>query len=640
MLTERRTFWGRSLVSVLVAVVVLGPVMLLASVPASALLGARPPGGSYQALTPARVADTRTGLGGVPRGPTRRLVVSIAGRAGVPGSVMSGVGAVAVNITVRSGSVGGIVTAYPTGSPRPPTSNVTFARWQTVAQMAVVPVNRAGQLTIEATAPIQLVVDLEGYFTTPEAASTRGLFNPLEPARIMDSRSGSGGGAVGPGGIAVVQVTGRGDVPATGVSAVVINTTIVGPTKAGYVTDYPTGSARPTTSTVSFAAGQTVANRAIVPVGAGGKISIYNDSGVAWPVIDVTGYLTDGVVNSTGGYYVPITASRVVDTRFWQTSSYPSTATLKTQKIAGQRCVLTPARSVCSRVLVPPITALPRPVAALLTITAVPKGRSGYLTVFPAGSVTPPSSDVNFSSTGAASTLALVSLGSRGEISVRASGGLADVVADVSGYFVLSPVTVRPLTVPTVHPPALPSVTLTTGGAGQATGRGNGLSGRPAPVTSVAPPRSPTPLTPPRPPGTRAGATSATSAQPAPPLALRSAAAIRPSLAPLSRTEPPVTTLARTPPPGVSPSGTRQPGTALSGTAQAGTPLSGTESPVIVVRRTERPPTALWRTWRTLTDSSVTPGLETPRSRAQTHHQGHTDRRQPEDGSSRSVARE
>jgi hypothetical protein len=430
---QRLNGTGR-LVSRLVAVVAAGSLMVSASAPVDAVAYASPPGGSYEVLTPTRIVDTRTGLGGVPNGPTRSLVVSTASRAGIPAT---GVSAIAVNITVTGGAVPGFVTAYPTGSPRPPTSNVNFAQRQTVSQMAVVPVNDAGQFTLKATAPAQLAVDVEGYFTSPDAATTQGLFNPLYPARIMDSRTGFGAVSPGPGGTSVLQVTDRGGVPATGVSAVVINTTITGPTERGYVTAYPTGSRRPATPTITFTPDQTVANRAIVPVGTGGRISFYNAAGTTELLIDVTGYFTDGLGSSTGGYYVPVPVSRVVDTRFWQTSSYMSTRTLKTQKIAGETCVLSPSRTLCGRALVPPITAHPRPIAALLNVTAVPTGVSGYLTAFPADSPAPASSDVNFTDGAAVSSLAFVGLSSRGEVSVHNSGGFANVVEDVCGYFAL-----------------------------------------------------------------------------------------------------------------------------------------------------------------------------------------------------------
>ena len=608
MLTLRQALRSRGLVSGLVAVAVVGPLILLAPVPARAVVSARPPGGSYEALTPARIADTRTGLGGAPNGPTRSLVVSTAGRAGVPAR---GVSAVAVNITIRPGSVGGFVTAYPTGSPRPHTSNMNFTRRQTVAQMAVVSVNGAGQFTIEASAPAHFVVDVEGYFTSADTASTRGLFNPVAPARIMDSRSGTG--ALGPGSTAVLQVTGRGGVPATGVSAVVINTTIAGPTRAGFVTDYPTGSTRPATSTLNFVPGQTVANRAIVPVGTGGTISIYNDSGMTRPVIDVSGYFTDGVVNSTGGYYVPVTSSRVVDTRYWQTTSYLSTRTLKTQKIAGQRCVLSPARTLCGRVLVPPVTAAQRPIAALLNITAVPRGGSGYLTAFPAGSPIPSSSDVSFTSSTVASNIAFVSLGSRGEVSVHNSGGPADVVEDVSGYFVLPAVTLPPARV-------TKAVALKTPGSGSRllSGRGGATVAAPAffATTGRALPASSR---------RSVGGTGAPPAQLTRPSAHSSSAAVtQRSVVPLAQTAP-VTSLSQTTPPVT---GFSQ--TTASQTAASVTRLSQTAPPVTRLSQTAPPVTRLSQTAPPVTRHSKTATAATPFSRASApaqcrRHAGHQD---------------
>ena len=48
-------------------------------------------------------------------------------------------------------------------------------------------------------------------------------FHPLAPARILDTRAG--GQKLGPDSAMTLQVTGQGGVPATGVSAVVLNVT-------------------------------------------------------------------------------------------------------------------------------------------------------------------------------------------------------------------------------------------------------------------------------------------------------------------------------------------------------------------------------------------------------------------------------
>ena len=212
MMTTRPGSPGRRILLALVCVVVAAPLSVLTSVPARAATVVTAPGGSYQALTPSRIADTRSGLR-VPKGATRGLVVTTAGLGGVPAS---GVSAVAVIITVAGPAGSGRVTAYATGTQLPSTSNVNFVRGQTVAQMAVVSVNAAGQITLDVSTPVQLIVDVEGYFTSADTATTRGLFNPLDPARIMDTRLHLGAGSPGPGGTSILQVTGHGGVPATG----------------------------------------------------------------------------------------------------------------------------------------------------------------------------------------------------------------------------------------------------------------------------------------------------------------------------------------------------------------------------------------------------------------------------------------
>src|SRR5206468_2495338 len=102
-----------------------------------------------------------------------------------------------------------------------------------------------------------------------------GLTATVTPARILDTRNGTGGvnGAVGGAQSISVQATGVGGIPATGVSAVVLNVTVVTPTSGGYLTVYPAGAALPLASNLNFAATQTVPNLVVAKVGAGGKVS-------------------------------------------------------------------------------------------------------------------------------------------------------------------------------------------------------------------------------------------------------------------------------------------------------------------------------------------------------------------------------
>ena len=115
----------------------------------------------------------------------------------------------------------------------------------------------------------------------------------------MDTRGGVptidgryvGGGPVGAGRSALLTVAGRGGVPVSGVGAVVVNVTVTQPTSGGFVTVWPAGQPRPNASSVNFAAGQTVANLVVVPLGGDGQISLFNYAGSAEFVVDVLGWL-------------------------------------------------------------------------------------------------------------------------------------------------------------------------------------------------------------------------------------------------------------------------------------------------------------------------------------------------------------
>ena len=78
-------------------------------------------------------------------------------------------------------------------------------------------------------------------------------------------------------------------------SAVALNVTVANPTAAGYITVWPSGTPRPETSNLNFQAGQNIPNLVIVPVGADGKIQLFNGSGGTVQLIaDVAGYILSG----------------------------------------------------------------------------------------------------------------------------------------------------------------------------------------------------------------------------------------------------------------------------------------------------------------------------------------------------------
>ncbi len=130
--------------------------------------------------------------------------------------------------------------------------------------------------------------------------------------QITQTRSGIGGPATDftAGAIRDLTIGGTNGVPGTATAAIV-NITAVNGTATSYLTAYPKGSTRPTASNVNWTAGVTSPNMAVVPLGTGGAISIYNALGNVDVLVDVVGYFD----NSASGNYRPLTPVRFFDSR-------------------------------------------------------------------------------------------------------------------------------------------------------------------------------------------------------------------------------------------------------------------------------------------------------------------------------------
>ncbi|MFH9797531.1 PKD domain-containing protein [Streptomyces virginiae] len=269
-------------------------------------------GSKFTPHAPTRLLDTRSGIGGSNRPVTPYGVarVKVGGNSGIPDDAT----AVALNLTVVSPRSGGHITAYPSGTEQPTTSNVNFTAGQTVPNMTIVPVGADGyvELVNRSYGDVDLLADVTGYFSHSAGA---GGYTALEPTRIVDSRAGLGTwGQVAGQSQFPVQVAGRGAIPSSNVTAVALNVTVTGPRGAGHLTVFPSGQQAPGTSNVNFGANQTIANSVIVPVGPDGQINIRNG---AWDpadvVVDVVGYYTP----NGGAAYLPVLPTRLHDSREW-----------------------------------------------------------------------------------------------------------------------------------------------------------------------------------------------------------------------------------------------------------------------------------------------------------------------------------
>jgi hypothetical protein len=375
--------------------------------------------GFFRPLTPARLLDTRTGNGAplakVAAGQT--IDVQVVGRQGVPAS---GVAAVVLNTTITNPSQPSYLTVYPTGVARPPTSNINFVPGQTLANLAVVGVGSGGRVSIfNAGGSTDVILDVSGWVAADGTTTgTAGIFRPTTPARILDTRNGIG--ALAPGQSLNLQVAGQGGVPATGISAVVINLTATNEVAAGWFSAYPSNVSTPPTSNVNFAAGQTVANRAVVPLGPDGKITIHNGGGRADAVVDVTGWFSDGSdATLTAGEYTGTTPTRILDTRIAGGPIGP-----------GQTLV-----TIAGLAAIPAMGAPVQPRAVLLNVTVTNPTVATYLSVYPSGQARPATSDLNAAAGATMANLVVAPVGADGKIAVFNLGGTADLIIDVEGWY-------------------------------------------------------------------------------------------------------------------------------------------------------------------------------------------------------------
>ena len=408
------TFWrtrsGALLAALLALLLGTGTVVATSTTARAAVTGS-----GYAPTSPTRLLDTRAGVG-APIGrivARRSITVQMTGRGGIPSS---GVAAVALNVTVTAPASAGYVTVHPGGT-RPGTSTLNFLAGEVTANSTIVRVGSGGRVTVYVHATTHVVLDVLGWFPTGSdlVATT--------PARVMDTRTGLGAARAPVTGRRPValQVAGHGGVPATGVSAVLLNVTVVTPRVRGYLTVYPTGGTPPLASNVNYSAGQTRAGFVVARVGAGGQVSLYGTA-TADLVVDVAGYFP------TGSVFAPLVPSRVLDTRTGKGAPAGTVAAggTVTIQVGGVNGVAGDAD------------------AAFVNITTVNATGAGYATAFPAGTTRPGTSSVNYPDGRPISNSAMATLGADGRLSIRTTAA-TDIVVDVFGW------------VPDTNPPAMVS---------------------------------------------------------------------------------------------------------------------------------------------------------------------------------------
>ena len=378
--------------------------------------------GTFVGLSPARLLDTRPGASTVDGqgsdsgviGGGRTLVVPVVGRPGIA----AGAVAVVVNLTEASATASSYLTLYPAGSSRPGTSNLNVTANHVTSVEATVPLDSSGGIAVYNRAGnVNAVIDVVGYYAGATDTYASSVYHPQSPTRLVDTRHSS---ALASGHFLPL------DLPSLpNATAVALNVTVVGPTRAGFLAVWSGTAHRTThTSALNFTAGQTVANMAITttvpdPVNGDSSFSVGNFSaGSVNVIVDVIGFYRQ-LYDGPGTVFKAITPTRVVDTRIGK--GLPHALGAGQSLAAATSAVFGDADTV----------------GMVANATGLGDPSGTYLSVFPAGSRVPGTSSLNLAPRETASNMVMAGLSptsTRSFAEYNRAGTLGTLV-DVVGYF-------------------------------------------------------------------------------------------------------------------------------------------------------------------------------------------------------------
>lgn len=368
------------------------------------------PPSRFNAIVPRRAFDTRT------PSESARLERRDGSREG-PLTLSSGGGlrdwtalgaradatAVWLNVTAVGLAMPGFVTVFPSGRPRPGTSNVNFGVSHVVANAAAVALGDGAEVSFESSTSVDLIADLAGSF-----APTGSGLAPVAPARVLDTRATSSPLRAG----VTRAVDVRAPAGATGVAASVA---VIARDAQGFLTAGPCGAPVPATSNLNFVPGAVVANAVLSGLGTAGLcLTSSVDVDV---IVDVTGHLAPSAPLS----FYALAPQRLLDTR--------GESTAYTGRVAAGQVITLPIQRLAG---------MPASVGAVVAnVTAIGASTPGYVTAYPCGAATPATSTLNFAADRAAAALAVTAVGG-GSLCV-VSSARAHLIVDLQGVWATPP---------------------------------------------------------------------------------------------------------------------------------------------------------------------------------------------------------
>jgi len=364
-------------------------------------------------ITPCRIADSRRVAGpfggpSIAGGASRDFAVPDS-TCSIPATAL----AYSLNVAVVPSGPLGFLTMWPAGQTRPVASTLNSVDGRVKSNAAIVPAGTAGAVSVFASNATNVVLDINGYFV--DAADPTALaFYPITPCRVADTRIAGlgllGTPSMGAGQSRTFPVRSSAcNIPPTAL-AYSLNFTAVPRAPLGFLTTWPTGQAKPEASSLNAPTGTVTANAAIVPAGASGSIDVFASNPTDL-VIDINGYFAP---MATGGLSLyGVTPCRVADTR--QPTGSPPIIALDIA-VGASACGI-------------PVSAQ----AYVLSLTVVPPGPLGFLTLWPQGQALPTASTLNATDGAITSNMAIVPT-TNGSISAFPSSP-THLILDISGYF-------------------------------------------------------------------------------------------------------------------------------------------------------------------------------------------------------------
>ncbi|HSM65349.1 MAG TPA: 5'-nucleotidase C-terminal domain-containing protein [Ilumatobacteraceae bacterium] len=369
------------------------------------------------------------------------------------------------NVVATEGEGPGFVSLFPCAAGFNGTANVNFAAEtatsrSSAAVLVVASPDDAGKICVQSNRAVHIVADFFGSFPTGQG------FVENEPFRLLDGRDGSGAaglpaGRLTPGVELRVPVAGVGDLPANGMSSVVLGLVGTGAVRAGWLAAYSCADGYDGSSTLNYLTNRSRANLAVVSVDPDGDICLRSNQPV-FVVADVLGHFVDGSDLQTPG------VERVADSR-----NGTGGLTGKLQPGVEAEVDLT-------------TLALPEDTTSLiLNLASTGSEAPGWLALYPCTDGRNGTSNLNYQTGVSTANATIVPLPSDGRLCVQANQATHAVIDIVGAFGPPAPVTVNLLHVNDHHSHLQPD-----GGFGSDLGIGLGdveysLGGFPAVVAKI-----------------------------------------------------------------------------------------------------------------------------------------------------------